>query len=243
MSCQLFSIRLSQNKNIELTTSYFTNFSHQIIMKTLKTILTLLMFALLIISCSSDDDEVEPAAIIAEPVVNKAEPVIYKEENPLDAYLAGSGFNQTTYYFKNQGSWVFGFSFKPAVIGKINSIIVKIPDVNTALTVTLWDVATKKPIRSEVVNVPTANVTVEKTIAPIALIKDKEYLISVNSDDWISRRKTDASATIYPIVAGNITITGYAVAPRSPKESIIFPTNVFDSEYDGDLTFKFQQTE
>jgi hypothetical protein len=97
-------------------------------------------------------------------------------------------------------------------------------------------------IKSEVLNVTTANVTVEKAIIPIALQKDKEYFFTINSDDWINRTKTDGSAATYPIVAGNITITGYAYISSTAVETV-FPTNARNIYYAGDMTFKFQQTE
>jgi len=197
-------------------------------MKTLKTILTLFTVAIFAASCSSDD--------------NNPDPVKYNEENPLDAYMAGSGFSQKAVDQKNAGIYEYGFSFKPTVTGKINAIIVKIPDVNATLRVTLWDAATKTVIKSEIVNVTTANVAVEKTITPIPLTKDKEYFFTVNSDDWINRTKTDGSAATYPIVAGNITITGYAFISSTATETL-FPTNPRSTYYAGDMTFKFQQTE
>ena len=197
-------------------------------MKTIKTIIALFTISIFAISCSSDDD--------------KPEEVKYAEENPLDAYMAGSGFSQKAVDVKNSGIYEYGFSFKPTVTGKINALIVKIPDVNTALRITLWDAATKTVIKSETVNVATANVTVEKAITPIALTKGKEYFFTVNSDDWINRTKTDGSAAIYPIVAGNITITGYAYISSTAAETL-FPTNARNTYYAGDMTFKFQQTE
>jgi len=197
-------------------------------MKTLKTIIALFTISIFAISCSSDDD--------------KPEEVKYAEENPLDAYMAGSGFSQKAVDVKNSGIYEYGFSFKPTVTGKINALIVKIPDVNTALRITLWDAATKTVIKSETVNVATANVTVEKAITPIALTKGKEYFFTVNSDDWINRTKTDGSAATYPIVAGNITITGYAYISSTAAETL-FPTNARNTYYAGDMTFKFQQTE
>lgn len=197
-------------------------------MKTLKTIFTILSVALLTISCSSDDD--------------KEDSVKYNEENPLDAYMAGSGFSQKAVDVKNSGIYEYGFSFKPTVTGKINALIVKIPDVNAALRITLWDAATKTVIKSETINVPTANVTVEKAITPIALTKDKEYFFTINSDDWINRTKTDGSAATYPITAGNIVITGYAYISSTASETI-FPTNARNTYYAGDMTFKFQQTQ
>ncbi|QSB27036.1 DUF4082 domain-containing protein [Flavobacterium sp. CLA17] len=197
-------------------------------MKTLKTLFFLLSIALITFSCSSDDD--------------KPEPIKYAEENPLDAYMAGSGFSQKAVDVKNSGIYEYGFSFKPTVTGKINALVVKIPDVNPTLRITVWDAATKTVIKSEVINVATANVTVEKAITPIALTKDKEYFFTVNSDDWINRTKTDGSAATYPIVAGNITITGYAYISSTAAETI-FPTNARNTYYAGDMSFKFQQTE
>lgn len=197
-------------------------------MKTLKMFLAILSVALVTISCSSDDDTPDP--------------IKYAEENPLDAYMAGSGFSQKATDVKNSGIFEYGFSFKPTVTGKINAIIAKIPDVNTSLRITLWDAATKTVIKSETVSVPTANVTVEKIITSIALTKDKEYFFSVNSDDWITRAKTDGSATTYPIAAGNITITGYAFSSSTASETI-FPATGRNTYYAGDITFKFQQTE
>jgi hypothetical protein len=196
-------------------------------MKTLKTLFTILSVALLTISCSSDDDK---------------DPVTYTAENPLDLYMAASGFSQKAVDQKNAGIYEYGFSFKPNVTGKITSFFAKIPDVNTALRITLWDVATKTVIKSETMNVSVANMSFEKTLLPIMLTKDKEYFLSVNSDDWINRTKTDGSATTYPIVAGNITITGYAYISSTATETI-FPTNARNTYYAGDISFKFQQTE
>ncbi len=197
-------------------------------MKTLKTILTLFTISIFAVSCSSDND--------------KSDSVKYNEENPLDAYMAGSGFSQKAVDVKNSGIYEYGFSFKPTVTGKINSLIVKIPDTNPTLRITLWDAATKTVIKSETINVTTANVSIEKAITPIALTKDKEYFFTVNSDDWINRTKTDGSAATYPIVAGNITITGYAYISSTAAETL-FPTNARNTYYAGDMTFKFQQTE
>ncbi|WP_394776608.1 hypothetical protein [Flavobacterium sp.] len=197
-------------------------------MKTLKTIFTILAVAILTISCSSDDD--------------KADPIVYNAENPLDLYLSGSGFNQKSIDLKDAGMYEYGFSFKPTVNGKITSFFAKIPDVNVNLRITLWDVATKTVIKSETMNVSIANMSFQKTIVPIPLVKDKEYFLTVNSDDWIKRTKTDGSATTYPIIAGNITITGYAYISSTAAQTL-FPTSSSNTYYAGDTSFLFQQTE
>lgn len=198
-------------------------------MKTLKIIIILILISLSIVSCSSNSDE------------EKA-PVIYQYENPLDLYMAGSGFNQKAVDVKNSGIFEYGFSFKPTVTGKISSYFVKIPDVNNALRITLWDASTKTVIKSEKMFISVANMAFEKTIAPILLTKDKEYFLSVNSDDWINRTRTDGSVATYPIVAGNIVITSYAYISSTATETI-FPTNVRNTYYSDDVSFKFTQTE
>jgi hypothetical protein len=214
-------------------------------MKTLKIIIAITIVSLFSISCSNDDDEPapepkKPEVITPEPI--KPEPIKYAEENPLDLYLAGTGFSEKAVEVKDSGNYEYGFSFKPTVNGKINALIVKIPDINPAVRITIWDATTKTVIKSELVNVPTANLTVEKAITPIVLVKDKEYYFTINSDDWISRKKTDGSAATYPIVAGNITITNYAYIESTTTETI-FPTNIRNTYYAGDMTFKFQRTE
>ncbi|MEN2399846.1 DUF4082 domain-containing protein [Flavobacterium sp. MC2016-06] len=196
-------------------------------MKTLKIFLTLFAAAIFSISCSSDND---------------SDSIKYSEENPLDAYLAATGFSQKASDIKNSSFYEYGFSFKPTVTGKINALIVKIPDVSTSLKVTLWDAAAKTIIKSEIVVVPTANVTVEKTITSIALTKDKEYYLTVNSNDWINRTKTDGTNATYPVTAGNITITGYGFVVTT-EGNPIFPTTFPKTYYAGDVSFKFQQTE
>ncbi len=199
-------------------------------MKILKTIFFLLTILLFTISCSKDDND--PAA----------DPITYATENPLDLFLANSGFGQKTTSAKNSGFYEYGFSFKPTVTGKITALVVKIPDVNAALKVTLWNATTKTVIRTETLNVPDADVAVEKTIESIALTKDKEYYITVNSDDWYSRNKTDGTATTYPVAAGNITVTGFAYMGTT-EGVIIFPVNSSVGFYSGDTSFKFQRTE
>lgn len=196
-------------------------------MKTLNIIIAITIFSLFSISCSKDDE---------------SNPIIYPEENPLDAYLAGSGFNQRTDEIVNINYSEYGFSFKPTVNGKINSLIVRMPDANPALKVTIWDAETKTAIRTETIPIPGANGTAEKIINPIALKKGKEYYITRNSNDYYKRSRNDGSATTYPIVAGNITITGYAYIGTAEGVST-FPTNLLNTDYAGDTSFKFQQTE
>jgi hypothetical protein len=79
-----------------------------------------------------------------EAVTYNAEPAyIYNEENPLDAYMAKSGLDQETANPKFVGISECGFRFQPAITGKVNSFIMKLPHKNRTLRVTLWDATTK----------------------------------------------------------------------------------------------------
>ncbi|WP_347050144.1 hypothetical protein [Flavobacterium olei] len=192
-------------------------------MKTLKTIFTLLITAALAISCSSDKDDAPK----------------FKTENPLEAYYTATGFNTST-NFINSGDYEFGLVFTPTVKGKIKAITLKLPAVNPAVRVTIWDYASKAVLRSETVNVVAADAVVTKEINELALDKDKKYMITMNSNDWYNKNKVDKSNAVYPIVAGNITFNEYRWIGGTAQT---FPTTVSSSYNAGDLSFDFQQTE
>lgn len=192
-------------------------------MRTFKTLFTILLTAVLAVSCSSDDDNTPK----------------FKTENPLAAYYTQTGFTTST-NFINSGDYEFGLVFTPTVKGKITAITIKLPATNPNLRVTIWDYDTKTVLRSETLNVATADVEVKKEISELALEKDKKYLISMNSNDWYKKSKADNSATTYPVVAGNITFNEYRWLSGTAQT---FPTTVATTYNAGDLSFDFQQTE
>lgn len=183
-----------------------------------------LFLTLAVSNCRKDDDEPEP--------------IVYAEENPLAAYITNSGFSNSS-NFVNSLDYEFGLVFSPNVNGKIKAITAQLPDTNANLRVTIWDFDTQAVLRTEVVNVSAANTLITKAIAEMPLVKDKKYLISMNSNDWYNREKPGGAATTYPITAGNIKFTGYL---WKSGISQIFPTNVDATYYAGDLSFTFQQT-
>ncbi len=184
------------------------------------------LFALLftgIIGCSKDDNDSQSPAVAAE-------------ENPLQKYITESGFSTTT-NFVNSGNYEFGMRFKPTTNGTINKIFVKIPDSQTNVRVTIWDVTEGIIYRTEKIASVTSGVEASKTISPLALVKDKEYMITYNTNDWYKRNKADNSAATYPITAGNISITGYGWISGTAQ---VYPTNFETTYYAGDLSFAFQ---
>lgn len=193
-------------------------------MKTLKTIFTILSIAIFTVSCSSDDDKDTPK---------------FNVENPLAAYYTTTGFS-TVSNFVNSGDYEFGLVFTPTVKGKIKAITLKLPATNPSVRITIWDYTAKTVLRSETLNVATADVEVKKEISELALEKEKKYMITMNSNDWYKKNKADLSNTTYPIVAGNITINEYRWIGGTTQT---FPTNVSANYNAGDLSFDFQQTE
>lgn len=181
--------------------------------------------ALTTISCSKDDSD--PKA------------TVYPEENPLDGYLTNSGFNQKVINYVNSGNYEFGIVFSPNVNGKIKALTVKLPDVNNSLKVTFWDATTQAVIRTELISVTSSNTLVTKAISELALEKDKKYAITMNSQDYYIREKTDQSDATYPVTSGNLKIWEYRWEAGATQ---IYPTTVDNAYYAGDLSFVFQQT-
>lgn len=189
-------------------------------------ILTLMILASSLLSCSRSDDT--PA------------PTVYPEENPLSAYLTNSGFSQKFANSINAGNYEFGLKFTPSVKGKINAITVKIPDNATNVRVTIWDATAKTVLRTETIPTVTANTEVKQSITALQLAKDTPYMITFNSNDWYLRSKTDGTATTYPVTAGNIKVNGYYWISGTTQA---FPTTYESTYYAGDLSFVFQQND
>jgi len=184
-------------------------------------VFTLLVF---VIACKKNDN---PAPV-------------YAEENPLNGFLSASGYNQVQISRINDAfTYETGFSFKPLVKGKISSIYALIPAPNSSLRVTIWETATKTVVRTEILNVTSANVPVIKSITPLELTKDKEYVISMNTDDFYFRERTNGQAAVYPVQVGNISVTDYRERIGTAQ---IFPEGVQPDYYYGNCSFVFQQT-
>jgi hypothetical protein len=183
-----------------------------------------LMSIVFLTSCSKDD---EPT------------PVTYQEENPLIGYLTNGGINGAVIDVVDGTTSEIGNEFTPLVNGKINAITVSLPAVNTDLRVTIWNATTQTVIRTEYVNVSTAATQITKNITAIPLQKDSKYAITMNTNNWYFRDKSNGTQIAYPITSGNIRFEsfGYTETP-----GLIYPQQFSNDYYNGDLSFIFQQT-
>ncbi len=161
------------------------------------------------------------------------------EVNPLPGYLAASGFDQVNASLINQADYEFGFSFIPIVNGKITAFVVKIPDVNSALRVTIWNKATATVLKNEIINYATAGVEVTKAITALDVVAGTEYVVSFNSNDYYNRRRTDFANAILPFAVGDISITRFMFRNGSALE---IPNTATANYHSGDISFKFQKS-
>ena len=189
-------------------------------------VVLILIIMLTITACRKDDDEPEP-------------PVVYPVENPMAAYMAS--LSDTTPSTINAASYEIGLVFTPKVKGNLNAIQVKLPTANSALRVTLWDTSTKAIISTELVNVTTGNTVITKNISPLALVKDKQYTITMNTASYYYYGSVAGPAlTTYPLTIGNVIFNNFIyIAGTTPAT---YPTTINAGEYAGELNVVFQQT-
>jgi hypothetical protein len=196
-------------------------------MKNLKTTIAILILSCMAFSCTKKDDAI-PA------------PKVFLEESFYEKFLSDTGLNENSKDADIVTAYEFGLQFKPLAKGSINAFNVQLSKKDPSLRVTLWDVAAKKPITTEFVNVTVANFLVSKKITPIPLEKGKEYIISINTSNARLRERSDNARIKYPIQVGNIEITKYAEVSGS---SLQFPVAGSSYYIAGDCSFIFQQTE
>lgn len=193
-------------------------------MKTIKIFLSITILATVLFSCSKDDDN----QVIPTPVVN--------EQNPLSGYLTATGFNEKTDNVINNVDFELGLSFIPQANGKITELIVKIPDVHPDMRITVWDKATAAILRTELIDVTSSGVEIKKLIAPLDLVKDKEYMITYNTNDWYSHHRNDSFGVTYPVTVADVKITSFGYKSGTTQA---LPDTFIASLYAGDLSFTF----
>jgi len=180
---------------------------------------------------------------ITLPSCKKDEPeaIVYPEEDMLAGYLAATGFDQTTIPVIDDAVGEFGLEFSPLVTGKITALSIALPDARPNLRVTIWQkYPTPTPIRTENVQISTANTTFEFDIPDLELTKDTSYAISMNSDDYYGHYKDPIANVIYPITSGNIIIHRFGYTATTSQ---LYPDTFTNAFYVGNTSFKFQRTD
>lgn len=198
-------------------------------MKAIKKVIILISI-FCIIGCSKDESP------IAAPT-----PVAFRDEMPIPTFYANAGFNNVASLL-GQPPFEVGLTFKPLEYGVIKAITIKLPAFNRN-RITLWDKATgtalltwRVPIlSSDVVNGMEYVVPLD---TPFALTKNKEYILSMNADNFYMRSNGGPDRP-YPYNVGSVQILNYIESPTGLAQ--VMPSIIFGNYVTGDLGFKFQR--
>lgn len=179
-----------------------------------------------LVSCSNDEQPI---------------PVAFTEENPLPGLLQQTNLGQRTLsYIDDNNYYDMGIAFVPMVKGKINSFIVKLPESHRQVRITVWNRTTRAILMTTYIDVLSANTNTLLEITPLALEKDKEYVVAISSDDYYMLFQENGSSVTYPVTVGNIKINGGTDQMGNGQEMPEFYTA---NAISGLVTFNFQQTE
>lgn len=187
----------------------------------MKLSLKLLPFVLsvVLVACNDDEKSTKP-----------------KGYDPLNDYLEAAGFvPQDT--LVDAGDYEFGITFRVAVPGAISAVVVKLPDNETNIRVTIWDAETETVLRTETVSSVEAHKTKTKAIDPVVLVADHDYMITFNADDWYDFEREDGESVVYPFTVGGVSVLGYSYATGAAQT---FPDSPQDNYYAGNLSFLFR---
>ena len=196
-----------------------------------KKFLSVLIFALVQLSCSRDESPAAAPVVVSEPT----------EEIGYYSLLASILPNTTIqeYNWDPALSLEVGYAFTPKVNGKITAIEVKLPFVHGLTDVHIWDGNTGALLRTETLNMVLAHTIIKKNISGISLQANKKYLISVETNYWYRYAKTDPNKITWPYSNGNIQ---YNYAASSGRD-LIPERNLTDTYFEGDVAFTFLRTQ
>jgi len=212
----------------------------------------LLLLFLTSISCSTEETGIDPnnqtpeTPIVSETPSTPATPetpgnTAFTEENPLSGFLSATRYNEHVEFCSNTSVFdEIGFKFKALEKGTMNSINVTIPIVNNALVVMIKDFDTNQIIRTETLNITTANTLFVKNITPLELEKNKTYYITMRTNNYYKRFRSDFSQPQYPVTVGSIKILAPMTSAFSPDGVTLGGSGNF---YSGDISFTFLRTE
>jgi hypothetical protein len=201
----------------------------------MKKIIIALASLLFLYSCSHKSSS--PQATRSENVKMKDITSTYPVENPLAGYLKAAGYKMNGKSSEiGVPSDEVGFSFKPICNGIITAITVKIPAVRQNLPITIWDKESVRKLVNEEVNVSVADKQFTFPIKPLRVVKNNEYIISMNTNSYYGEYKP-AGAT-YPAKVGNILVTNFCYNDGVQKK---IPIRNDVNHYKGNISFNFQK--
>jgi hypothetical protein len=203
------------------------------------TLIASLCFTFLL-SCSEETVDATISIPSTSETISPPTKNVFKKEDPLVDYLAITGYNQFVLPCGNiNDSFEIGFIFYPLTNGSINALSLRIPKAKAKVVMTIWDVASKAKIRTEEIEVLTANTIISKDITSLDLVKNKKYAVTVYTNSYYMRHAAEWAQPQYPVTCGNIKIVA---ALMGFANSNLYPETSTGNFQNGDCTFNFMPT-
>lgn len=120
----------------------------------------------------------------------------------------------------------------------MKEVIVKLPDDQTNLRVTIWEVTTQTVLQTVTIASVKADRETRKSIDPLPLLASGSYMITINTDDWYEHRHPDGNDVSYPISLDKIFVSTYGYAEGSTQT---FPDHYEYDYFAGDVSFVFEE--
>jgi len=177
-----------------------------------------------------------------EKEITQTGPLGYKEEISVPDFYKMAGFDSIVTPTLFQPDFEVGLTFMPLEYGTLNAITIKLPSNFNRNRITLWDKQTGAVIQTwRVPILSNATAGIEYVIpltTPYALTKNKEYILSMNVNNWYLRKRGTTDAP-YPFTVGSIQVLNYVESPTGTAQ--IMPTDLYLNYVVGDLGFKFKR--
>jgi hypothetical protein len=139
-------------------------------------------------------------------------------------FLADNTMNVTVTANPDHNIFEFGLRFVVTRKGSMVKVGSRLPKAGI-YRISVWDIATKTVIAQQYVYQLTDNVQAWADIPALALTANKEYVISIISDNWNEAYPKVGSTITYPITKGSLKVLAFATtiqpmitsAPKYPN--------------------------
>lgn len=158
------------------------------------------------------------------PVMITKSKSVLKSAEVFSNFLADNTMNVTVTANPNNNIFEYGLRFIVTRKGRMVKVGSRLPKAGI-YRISIWDIATKTVITQQYVYQLTGNVQAWADIPALALTANKEYFISIISDNWNEAYPKVGSTITYPITKGSLKVLAFATtiqpmitsAPKYPN--------------------------
>ncbi|RFS18591.1 hypothetical protein [Emticicia sp. C21] len=143
------------------------------------------------------------------PVIITKSKSVLKSAEVFSNFLADNTMNVTATANPDQNIFEHGLRFVVTRKGRMVKVGSRLPKAGI-YRISVWDVATRTVIVQQYVYQMIDNVQGWADIPALALAANKEYFISIISDNWNEAYPKAGSTITYPIIKGNLKVLAFA---------------------------------